>query len=103
MFQRILENILVGPKGVVNYSENIFSFGWTLEKYDENLRALVQRMEDVGLTINSQKFEFQKNEVRFIVHIGGNSSIRLMTSKIQSIKDFSALATSKGFLISWKS
>ncbi|XP_044759177.1 uncharacterized protein K02A2.6-like [Coccinella septempunctata] len=44
MFQRILENILSGLKGVFNYLDDLLIFGRTLEEHDANLKAVLQRL-----------------------------------------------------------
>lgn len=95
MFQRILENILTTLNGVVNYQDDILVFGRTMSEHDENLEALLKRLQDVGLGINPDKCEFRKKEVRFLGHIISENSIRPMFDKVQAIREFRSPATAE--------
>lgn len=95
IFQRIVENILSGLKGVFNYLDDLLIFGRTPEEHDANLKAVLQRLSDVGFVINPGKCQFRKNEVTFLGHIIGSNSIRPMLDKVRAVKDFRSPQTAE--------
>ncbi|XP_065224410.1 uncharacterized protein K02A2.6-like [Planococcus citri] len=88
MFQRILEGVLSGLIGVFNFIDDIFVFGKTQEEHDLNLRNLLHRLEEHGLTINPKKCQFRMNEVTFLGHIIKPGVIQPGFDKVASIKEF---------------
>lgn len=51
-FQKMMETVLKGIRGVRNYLDDIIVYGATQESHDVTLRSVMQRLSDAGLQLN---------------------------------------------------
>jgi hypothetical protein len=73
IFQKSIEQVIAGIDGVLNTSDDIIVFGKTKVEHDENLNAVLNRIEKSGLTVNTSKCEFAKTELNFFgLHFSKN-------------------------------
>lgn len=79
---------MAGLKGVFNFLDDILVFGKTQEEHDENLRAVLERLEENGLEINKEKSKFNQPEITFIGHVIGTGVIRPTLDKVKAIQEF---------------
>ncbi|XP_062553553.1 uncharacterized protein K02A2.6-like [Armigeres subalbatus] len=62
IFQEVMQRkILGGCKGVRNYLDDILIFGETIEEHDNNLAAVLERLEEHGVEINKSKVTSEDN------------------------------------------
>lgn len=66
LFQGLMEKILTGIDGIVIYFDYILVFGRSKKEHDENLKVLLQRLEEHGLTVSFKKCFFERNKVDFL-------------------------------------
>lgn len=66
MFQRILQSILQGLKGVKNLLDNIIVNGRTQEEHDLRLKQVCKRLGEKGFTLNKEKCRISLKEVKFL-------------------------------------
>ncbi|XP_060606276.1 uncharacterized protein K02A2.6-like [Ruditapes philippinarum] len=66
IFQNELRQALQGLKGILNIADDIVCFGKTQEEHDANLRALLQRLQDRNLTLNSKKCSFGQSKIQVL-------------------------------------
>ena len=57
----------------------------TLEEHDEQLLALLNRMEEAGLTLNRGKCEFSWREVKFLGHILSQDGVHSDPDKVAAV------------------
>ncbi|KAL1263298.1 hypothetical protein QQF64_006037 [Cirrhinus molitorella] len=62
-FQKMMSEILKGQSGVHCYLDDIMVTGATLKEHDENLQAVLQRIDEAGLKLNMAKCHFRKKEL----------------------------------------
>ncbi len=62
-FQRMMSEILKGQSGAHCYLDDIMVAGATLKEHDENLQAVLQRIDKAGLKLNMAKCHFRKAEL----------------------------------------
>lgn len=55
IFQREIERILKGLKGIKVFIDDILVFGATQEEHDSRVKAVLRRLKENGLTINEKK------------------------------------------------
>ncbi len=73
IFQKAIEQVLAGVEGCMNISDDIIVFGKNQKEHDEALNAVLQRLEESGLTVNVKKCEFNKKELDFFgLHFSGD-------------------------------
>lgn len=76
-FQRRMSVLLKDLEGVICLIDDILIYGKTQEEHDERLLAVLNRLEEAGLTLNREKCEFSRREVKFLGHpFPGQSVLR---------------------------
>ena len=63
-----MSHILEGLEGVVCHMDDVLVHAPTQNLHDARLRAVLQRLQDAGLTLNN-KCEFSKTKMSFLGHI----------------------------------
>ncbi|CAF1076837.1 unnamed protein product, partial [Brachionus calyciflorus] len=57
IFQRVIEQVLSGLDGTMNFSDDIIVFGTTKAEHDARLEAVLKRLNESGLTVNEPKYQ----------------------------------------------
>ena len=89
IFQNAIEEILTGLPGCKNISDDIIVFGKTQREHDENLRGLLQRLQQHDVRLNKEKCSFSKSEIKFYGYIFSKNGIKADPGKIKAITDMS--------------
>ena len=84
-FQKKMSAILNGLEGVVCQVDDILVYGKDKPGHDGRLGAVLQRLEEAGITLNREKCEFYKDRVKFLGHIIDASGIRPDPDKVKAI------------------
>ena len=64
-----MSTLLRDLEGVVCLIDDVLIYGRSQEQHDERLLAVLNRLEEADLTLNQDKCEFSKMEVKFLGHI----------------------------------
>ena len=70
--------------------DDILVFGDSYKQHDERLQAVFTRLEEYGVTLNPEKYEFAKEKVQFRGHVIGKDGIEVDPSKVEAIKKMKA-------------
>jgi hypothetical protein len=65
IFTEKIREMLADLSGQVNMTDDILMFGRSREEHQRNLLAVLKRLEERGLTLNIDKSEFYKDELKF--------------------------------------
>ncbi|XP_075550350.1 uncharacterized protein LOC142583755 [Dermacentor variabilis] len=65
IFQNTIRQVLNGIPNVLNVSDDILVFGQTKQEHDLSLEAVLQRLQEAGLTLNEKKCHFHQRELNF--------------------------------------
>ena len=65
IFTEKIRVILAGIPGQVNMTDDILVFGKTRAEHHKSLMAVLKALEDSGYTLNIDKCEFFKEEIKF--------------------------------------
>ena len=93
VFQRRMHELIEGLVGVEVIADDFVAVGCgeTLEKaiqdHDTNLRTLIERCEQRGITLNADKIKFRQQEVPFIGHFATSKGLCVDPSKVQAIME----------------
>ena len=90
LFQRRMSRILEGLNGVLCQMDNILVFGQNAAEHDARLTTVLKRITEVGVTLNPEKCEFAKSEVKFLGHVIDEEGIRADPDKRSAIINLSA-------------
>ena len=67
-YQKIISDLLAGCSGVANIAGGLVIYGTDLEEHDSNLRKVLTRLEEQGLTVNGEKCHFRLPRLTFLGH-----------------------------------
>ena len=70
---------------------DILVHGKTLEEHNENLRYVLQCLQDACVTLNQQKCQFSVNQIAFLGQVINATGINPDPDKIRAIQDIAAL------------
>ena len=90
LFQRRMNQILEGLEGVLCQMDDVLIFGCDKPQHDERLIAAMKRIEAAGVTLNSEKCEFAKSQVKFLGHVIDREGIRADPEKVSAILQMEA-------------
>ena len=65
IFQKHISDLIKDINGTLNISDDIIVYGKSQRKHDENLNKLLERLNSVNLTINTEKCLFSRKELKF--------------------------------------
>ena len=84
-FQRQMEKILRGLQGVLCHMDDVMIFGHTKEEHDSRLEIALRRIEAAGVTLNPNKCQFGKTEIKFLGHLISEKGIQPDPDKTAAI------------------
>lgn len=86
-FQKILEGILAGCKGCVNFIDDIIVYGETKEIHDKNLDAVLKRLQRFNVKLNKQKCKIGVQELDILGFHISNRGVNITEQKLQAVRD----------------
>ena len=85
LFQKRMNKILDGLDGVLCHMDDVLVFGATQAEHDRQLQAVLKRLKEAGITLNSAKCEFSKCSIKFLGSLIDGEGIRADPAKMQAI------------------
>lgn len=85
VFQKLMEETLRGVPGSVVFLDDICVTGANDKEHMCNLRAVLERLRDMGLTIKFSKCKFLQDSVRYLGFIIDQSGLRPDPTKLEAI------------------
>ena len=64
-YQKIISDVLAGCSGIANIADDLVIYGTDQEEHDSNLRKVLTRLEEQGLTVNRDKYQFRLPRLTF--------------------------------------
>lgn len=61
--------ILDGLQGVVCHMDDVLVWGKDQEEHDTRLHAVLQKLQETDVTLNMEKCELSRHQVKFLGHI----------------------------------
>lgn len=90
IFQKLMEQILIGCEGVINFIDDIVVYAPTKELHDARLRKVLDRVREFNITLNKAKCKFGVTEIEFYGHILSAKGIKPKHDKLKAVKEFRA-------------
>ena len=88
IFQRVMESLLQGIKGVVVYLDDILITGASEEAHLQTLDEVLSRLEKAGLRVKGKKCEFMRPSVTYLGHRIDAGGLHPLQDKVQAIDRF---------------
>lgn len=89
IFQRTMESVFAGCKGVITYIDDVLIFGKTKEELENREKEALTRLANNNLTLNKEKCEFGKSNVEFLGCKLDENGISPSEDKVRAIRNFS--------------
>jgi uncharacterized protein with PIN domain len=70
-----------------NIADDIIIYADSVEKHDKALVHVLQRLREKNLTLNRDKCEFCKTELKFMGHILSKDGIKIDDAKVRAVRD----------------
>ena len=84
-FQRRMSEVLSDLEGVVCLIDDVLVHGKSQEEHDHRLKKVLERVKQVGLTLNVDKCEFSKSCIKFLGQVINESGVSPDPDKTQAI------------------
>lgn len=89
-FQKKMTQILEGHEGVVCQTDDVLVYGRDKSEHDKRLHAVLQKLRNKGVTLNDEKCEFAKTEIKFVGHVINGDGIKPDPDRVNAIRDMNA-------------
>lgn len=86
-YQQIIRDVVRGCAGVANIADDLIVHGGDVEEHDKRLFAVLDRLSEVGLTVNGHKCQFRLSKLTFFGHELTSDGINPCEEKIAAIRD----------------
>lgn len=87
IFQRFINDTLEGIQGVIAYFDDILVFGQTIEEHNDNLKVVLEKIKESGLTLNLEKSKLCVDKVNFLGHKVSGEGLSPDERKTQAIRE----------------
>ncbi|KAL5960551.1 Retrovirus-related Pol polyprotein from transposon [Taenia solium] len=86
-FQHLMRTALMGlfPKHCIIYLDNILVFGRDMQEHNANLKLVLDRLRDAGLTLNPKKCHFQRS-VTFLGHTVSSNGMAATEDRTNQVR-----------------
>ncbi|XP_058459398.1 uncharacterized protein K02A2.6-like [Malaya genurostris] len=85
LFQSLMESLFATCSNMVGFIDDFLIYGETEEEHDRALKAVVQRIDELGIQLNHHKCKFKKTEIIFLGHKLSEKGALPSDDKIESI------------------
>ena len=87
IFQNAIRNCILDIPGCIKVSDDIMIYGWNQEAHDKSLTAVMERLQEKGLTLNRNKCAFNKTTFEFFGQIFSSNGTSPDPKKVNDIKE----------------
>ena len=87
IFQKRLNQELLGLEGVKCIADDILIFGANEKDHDQNFERLLERCKEKGIKLTKDKLEFKCKEVSFHGHLLTNEGLKVDPGKVKAIME----------------
>lgn len=87
-FQKIMEVILTGCEGCLNYIDDIIIYAGDSDQLKERVKKVLNRLKEYNVALNESKCVFNVTEIQFLGHKLSASGIKPIFDKVEAIRKF---------------
>ena len=85
LFQKRMNILLANLKGVLCLMDDILVYGKNQTEHDKRLEVVLQCIKAAGMTLNSDKCEVSKSQLKFLGHIIDETGVRADPAKTEAV------------------
>lgn len=86
IFQQITSKLLCGIDNTEASMDDILIYASDETELDKTTAAVIKRIEDAGLTLNKNKFEFAVPKIKFLGHVLSEHGVEIDPEKVAAIE-----------------
>lgn len=94
-FQRFMDEILRDLLFCFPYIDDVLVASENVEKHEQHLKLIFQRLQEHGVLINTAKCEFGQSEVTFLGHRISSAGTKPLPDKVRALQEYPKPLTSK--------
>jgi len=88
-FQRMMDQVIKGMNHFASsYLDDLIVFSTSWESHLSNLRAVLDRLNEVMLTTKPSKYQFAMAECTYLGHVVGNGVVKPESEKLEVVEQF---------------
>ncbi|XP_055633424.1 uncharacterized protein K02A2.6-like [Toxorhynchites rutilus septentrionalis] len=88
LFQKIMEQVLSGCEGCVNFIDDVIVHGSNQKEHDIRLEKVRRKLQVMNVKLNDTKCIYGVRELKFLGHILSANGIRPDKDKLEAIRNF---------------
>jgi len=87
---RVVDELFADMKGryVFNYLDDLVVYSRSVNEHMEHVRAVLQRLQEAGFTLNPDKMTIRASEVKYFGHSLSTCGIIVLTERVEAIKAY---------------
>lgn len=85
MYQYVIHQVIRQCAGCANISDDIIVYGKDEQEHDKNLRNVLAKLRERGLTVNKQKCQFGMSQLVFMGHVLSRHGIGPDHKKVDAV------------------
>ena len=86
IFQRVMEGLLLGVKGVSVYVDDILVTGRDEDEHLRHLEEVLKRLKEAGLTVKREKCQFMARSIEYLGHRIDAEGLHPTAEKVEAMK-----------------
>ena len=89
-FQAFMDHTMAGltDNGLVTFFDDLLIYGHTREEVVQRTRECLQRLQDAGLYVKLDKYDFYIRQVSFLGFIIGNGKVEIDLKRVKAVQDW---------------
>lgn len=88
LFQKLMEQILGGCDGCLNFIDDIIVFGEDKREHDHRLAKVQEALKENEVGLNEEKCVYGANKIKFLGHTLSGDGITADSDKLEAIRNF---------------
>lgn len=88
LFKKIMERMLTGLDGIINFIDDILIFGEDEKQHDERLSKALETLKKNNVLLNKKKCIYKVQKIHFLGHVLTPEGTKPLDKYMTSIKDF---------------
>lgn len=82
LFQKIMEKILIGCSGTINFIDDIIIFGENLDQHNVRLKQTLDTLKKYNVLLNEKKCAYNIKAVKFLGHVLSQEGIKPLDTHV---------------------
>ena len=87
LFQKRMNTVLDGLEGFTCLMDDVLVFGKDQAEHDQRLKKVLERIQSIGVTLNSSKCVFSQTELKFLGHLISKDGVKPDPDKTKAIRE----------------